>query len=116
MNGLTPTQNQVMGQLRILLPALGTVAIALGWVSAEQVGGIIVAVINIAGSAMILGGAVWQVIANSKKSILTAAAQIPEVQKGNVPIVLAPADNTPEAKKEVAELVKATPDNVVAKT
>lgn len=75
------TNDQLMGIVRQIVPILGTLATSFGWLSATQVTGITSIVYQIAGPALLLVGIVWSLIANSKTSILTAAANIPELAK-----------------------------------
>ena len=70
----TPTQDQIMGQLRVVIPALGTIVSAIG-VSSTSVGyweGIILAAV---GPISYLITVVWSLIANSRASIIASAAQ-----------------------------------------
>lgn len=60
---------------------LGTLATSFGWLSASQVTGVEAIVYQVAGPALLLVGVVWSLIANSKTSILTAAANMPELAK-----------------------------------
>ena len=97
-----PTQDQMMGQLRIIIPALGTIVTAVG-VSA-------VSVTNWTGIAMASVGpiayvitAIWSLAANSRASILASAA------KPVAPGVAAPQIVLP---KEEAETAATLPGNV----
>jgi hypothetical protein len=88
--------------------------VGLGWATTDVVGFYGAVAISVTGFVLTMVGVTLSLVANTKKSILTAASQMPEVQQGKFPIVLAAANNTPEARKEVAELVAATPRNVIA--
>lgn len=96
------TGDQWMALLRQVLPLIGGLAIGLGWLTADQVGKITQVVLQVAGPFMALAGVVWALIANNKSSILTSAANMPEVRK----IILEPsAPDTPA-------LNQSTPTNV----
>lgn len=96
------TADQLMGLVRQVLPLLGGLAIGLGWLTADQVGKITQLVLQIGGPLITLIGVIWAFVANSKASILTSAANMPEVKK----IVLEPS--APEAPT----LSQTTPNNV----
>jgi len=98
-----PSQDQVMGQLRILIPALGTVATALG-VNATIAGSYEqMAMASIAPLAYLVT-VVWSLIANSRHSIMLAASKA--VNGGVKPSIVLP--------KEEAVLASQLPDNVTA--
>ena len=103
------TQDQLMGLIRQLLPVVGGIAVALGWFTADQVGKLMQVILQIAGPVSVVLGAIWSLIANGKVSILTSAANMPEVKK----IVVAAAESTPEATEAARSLAIATPVNVV---
>lgn len=105
MFGLTPSQDQVVAQLRLLLPALGSMAIMLGIMSPDLVGKWTTLILTAIGPAMIIGGMIWSLIANSKKSIITSVANMPEVQKIKL-----------EPTVEARQLEAVTPENVKVST
>lgn len=72
---LTPTQDQWMGQLRQLLPVIGTLLTALGWITPEAWAGYTTIILTVAGPLMIFGSMVWSLIANSRKSIMISATK-----------------------------------------
>ncbi len=97
-----PTQDQIMGQLRIIIPAIGTIVTAIG-VSSTSVDhwtGIILAAV---GPIAYVATAVWSLIANSRASILASAA------KPVAPGIAAPQIILP---KEEAEVAATLPGNV----
>ena len=79
MNG-SVTTDRTMGLLRVLLNALGPLAVAMGWLNAEQVGAVTSALIQIVGALMTVGGVFWSWKANSKSSITQSIAALPETQ------------------------------------
>lgn len=92
--------------MRQLLPMLGTLLIALGVVKADQWAAWSTIIMLAIGPAFLIGSIIWSFVANSKKSILTSASNMPEVNKI-------------ELKREEpgsSELNKATPANVVVVT
>lgn len=99
------TQDQVMGLLRQLLPAIGALALVLG-VSQTTVSYWTNLILQIAGPISIVVGVIWSLVANSKKSILTSAANMPEVKEITI-------DKTAPAASELAGA--GTPNNVIAK-
>lgn len=72
---LTPSQDQIVAQLRILIPALGTIVTTAGWLTADQVGPIVSNLLIALGPIMYLTGAVWSFFANSRASIMASAAK-----------------------------------------
>jgi len=97
-----PTQDQLAGQLRVIIPALGTIVSAVG-ISSTSVGywsGIALASV---GPISYIVTAVWSLIANSRASIMASAA------KPAAPGVAAPQIILP---KEEADLAQALPSNV----
>lgn len=88
-----------MALARQLLPVLGTTMTVLGF-SATTATATVNLLMSIIGPLFIVGSAVWSFVSNSKSSILTSAAQMPEVQS----IKLEPS--------APADIVQATPTNV----
>lgn len=105
------TQDQLMGIVRVLLQVFGTIATMLGWVTPDQVGEMTANILAAVGPIMNVVGLVWTAMANSKTSILTSAARMPEVKE----VVLTKKPDADSSKDSVASLLKATPDNVVMK-
>jgi hypothetical protein len=75
MNNLTPSQDQVMGQLRIIITSLGSIATVLGITGAATINQDVNIALALLGPATLLGGAAWSLIANSRASIMKAAAK-----------------------------------------
>jgi hypothetical protein len=75
MNNLTPSTDQLVAQLRILIPIIGTLISATGWISAEQVGPIVSNLLLAIGPITYIGSSIWSLYANSRSSIMTAAAK-----------------------------------------
>jgi len=97
-----PTQDQLMGQLRIVIPALGTIVSAIGvsTTSVDHWTGIALAAV---GPIAYVVTIVWSWFANSRASILASAA------KPVAPGVAAPQIVLP---KEEAETAATLPGNV----
>jgi hypothetical protein len=100
-----PSQDQVMGQLRIIIPALGTIVTAFGVTSAQagswtQIG------LSMVGPISYLIVAAWSLIANSRASIMAAAAK-PVDANTPAPTIILP--------KEEADLAAKLPSNVTTK-
>lgn len=98
-----PTQDQVMGQLRTIIPALGTVVSALGISNADKVGGTVSALLAAVGPISYLVVAAWSFVANSRKSIMISAAK-PVAPGVPAPQIVLPAQE--------ADLAQALPSNV----
>jgi hypothetical protein len=98
-----PTVDQLMGQLRVIIPALGTIVSALGITSADKTGAWVAALLTAVGPIAYVLAAAWSFIANSRASIIASAAK--PVAPGVLPpqIVLPP---------EEAPLAQALPSNV----
>jgi hypothetical protein len=67
-----------MGLIRQALPALGGLAVALGWISPEHMNSLTGQILAITGPALIAIGVVWSLVANSAFSVRKAAAKLPE--------------------------------------
>ena len=63
------TQDQLMGLLRQVLPILGTLATAFGWLTPDKVASLTANILAIAGPLVTLARMVWAWIATSKTSI-----------------------------------------------
>lgn len=72
---VTPSTDQAVAQLRILIPALGAMASTAGWLTAEQVGPLVSNSLIAIGPLMYLAGAIWSLVANTRASILASAAK-----------------------------------------
>ena len=92
---------QWMGLVRQLLPVLGGIAVSFGWLTKDQVAGVTATILQISGPAMILASTIWSVWTNTKASLATKVAAMPEVKE----VVLHPT----EAARDIAQ---ATPPNV----
>lgn len=92
------TQDQFMGIVRQVLPIIGGLLTALGWLSPETVAQLSGVVAQGAGAVFVLVGLVWAYKANSKSSIIASATQMPEVNSAK----LATAVNDPDLKKIAA--------------
>lgn len=100
--GYIPSQDQVMGQLRIIIPALGTIVTAFG-VTSTQAGSWTQLALGMVGPLSYVIVAIWSLIANSRASIMKAAS------KPAAPGVPAPQIVLPEAESALA---KQLPSNV----
>ena len=97
-----PTQDQVMGQLRIIIPALGTIATAYGLTSA-QANSYTQMALTLVGPISYVVVAIWSLIANSRASIMAAAAKPVDANTPPPKIILPPQE---------AELAAKLPENV----
>jgi hypothetical protein len=87
---ITPSADQAVAQLRILIPALGAIATTTGILTAEQVGPIVSNSLIAIGPLMYLAGAIWSLTANTRFSIMVAAAK-PVTPDSPVPQIVLPA-------------------------
>jgi hypothetical protein len=101
-----PSQDQVMAQLRIIIPALGTIVTALG-ISNSEAGSYTQMALTMVGPISYVIVAIWSFVANTRKSILLSASKPAE------PGVPAPQIILP---KEEAALAQVLPANVTAKS
>lgn len=69
-----PTQDQVTGQLRVIIPALGTIVSAFG-VNGATANHYVDLALSMVGPIAYLIVAIWSLIANSRSSIMAAAAK-----------------------------------------
>lgn len=92
-----------MGQLRVIIPAVGTVVSAVGIASPDKVGTTTAALMTAVGPIAYLIVAIWSFFANSRASIMASAAQ------PAAPGLKAPQIVLPEAE---AALAQKLPDNV----
>jgi hypothetical protein len=91
-----------MGQLRVIIPALGTIVSAFGFSGATTHQYVDLA-LSMVGPISYLIVAIWSLVANSRASIMAAAA------KPAAPGLPAPQIVLP---KEEADLAQKLPDNV----
>lgn len=101
---LTPSQDQLMGQLRLLIMAIGTVATTAG-ASATTTSYWVNMALTLSGPAIIIGSIIWSLIADSRASIMKAASKPKNADTPAPQIVL------PMQEKKLAD---ALPDNVNA--
>lgn len=73
-------QEQTLALLRQLLPVLGGIAMTFGWLTSDQVAKGTATILQIAGPAMIVGSTIWTLFHNTKASLVTTVAAMPEVQ------------------------------------
>ncbi len=73
-------QDQVMGQLRQILPAIGWVLILTGKITPEHWGEFMSVVPPAIGGLMVLGSAGWALIANTRNSLMKSIAKMPETE------------------------------------
>lgn len=106
MNGFTPSADQLVAQLRILIPIIGTVISSIGWVSAEHIGPIVSNLLLAIGPVSYVVTAIWSLYANSRASILASAAK--PVTPGEEP----PQIQLPPSERKLAESL---PPNVTVK-
>src|ERR1700679_3610204 len=99
---LVPSQDQVMAQLRVIIPALGTIVSAFGANGATANHWADLA-LGMVGPISYLVVAIWSLVANSRASIMKAAA------KPAAPGLAAPQIVLP---KEEADLAQKLPANV----
>lgn len=100
-----PTQDQVMGQLRVIIPALGTIVSAVGIATPDKVGTTVAALMTSVGPISYVVVSIWSLIANSRASIMASAAK-PAAPGLPPPQIVLPAAE--------AALAQTLPGNVTA--
>jgi hypothetical protein len=105
MANYVPTQDQVMAQLRIVIPAIGTIVSAVGFIKPDAVGSAVAGLMTAVGPIAYMIVAIWSFVANSRRSILIAAAKPLDANTPAPKIILAPQEKT---------LADSLPTNVVA--
>src|SRR5258708_6893988 len=100
--GVVPSQDQVMGQLRIIIPALGTIVSAVGVSSGDVSKWENIAMISVGPISYIVVG-IWSLVANSRESIMKAAAKPVDASTPAPQIILPPQEKA---------LADKLPDNV----
>src|SRR6266704_1597273 len=96
------TVDQVMALLRQAMPIIGTMLTVFG-LSATTTNNIVNLVMSGAGPAMTLASVIWSFIANSRASIMAAAAK-PVAPDIPAPLIILPPQE--------ADLAQALPSNV----
>jgi hypothetical protein len=102
MSDLTPSQDQLVGQLRLLITTIGGIATTLG-ASSVSTEHWINLVLLLVGPIVVVGGIVLSLIANSRKSIMKAASK-PVATGVPAPQIVLP--------KVEADLAQQLPNNV----
>lgn len=102
-------QDQVLSIARQVLMIVGSLAIALGWISADKVGELSANILAALGPMMVLGSSVWSLIAHTQANTITSAASMTD---SNGTPVVKQVDLNPAASGAQA-LNRATPSNVV---
>ena len=74
------SNEQWMGLMRVVLPALGTLFAALGFIKAADVPTWTDTAMQIIGPSLIAISAVWTVIKNKKANLINTVAAMPEVK------------------------------------
>lgn len=113
LNGITPTQDQVMGQLRIIIPSLGTLVTAFGVTTAQADSWEKIALASV-GPISYIVVAIWSLIANSRKSIMASAAK-PVNGTTPAPQIILPVEEAALAQTLPANVVTTNDVKVVAK-
>ena len=67
---LTPSQEQLLGQVRILLTLAGSVAATFGLLAPDQVGGLTAGILDLTGIVMIGGASAWSFYNNTIKALV----------------------------------------------
>lgn len=101
MNNITPSEDQIVAQLRILIPIIGTLISATGWVSAEHMSPIISNLLIALGPVSYLMASAWSFYANSRASIMASAS------KPVAPGVPAPQIQLPPQEAKLADSLPA---------
>lgn len=97
------TQDQVLGQVRQILPAIGWVLIFTGKISPETWGAFMAVVPQALGATFILGSAGWALFSTTRASLMKNVARMPETEvksdgNGHVTITVHDKDLSTAAK------------------
>ena len=109
-----PTQDQLMGQLRVVIPAIGTIVSAFGIMSADKTGAWVSALLTAVGPISYLLSAGWSFIANSRASIMASAAK-PVAPGVPAPQIVLPPEEAPLAQTLPANVNTTQTVQVVSK-
>jgi hypothetical protein len=71
------SQDQIMGLLRQVLPILGGIAIARGWLMPASVASLTNTVLSVVGPVFVIAGVVWSLISNKQTSIAASIGANP---------------------------------------
>lgn len=100
------TQDQVMGQVRQILPAIGWGLVFTGKISPETWGAFMSVAPQALGALLVLGSYGWTLIANTRRSLMKSIVQMPQTEvkdDGNGRAVIVVHDPVlSEAAKEAA--------------
>jgi len=113
MANLVPSQDQVMGQLRVIIPALGTIATAFGLTTVEAGSFTQIALASVGPISYVIVS-VWSLIANSRKSIMLSAAK-PADASTPAPQIILPVQEAALAQTLPANVVTTNDVKVVSK-
>jgi hypothetical protein len=102
--GITPSQEQVTAQLRIIIPALGTIVTAFG-ISQTQSNLYTQMILDSVGPISYLICGIWSLIANTRQSIIAKAAKPADANTPAPQIILPPQE---------AHIADALPANVTS--
>lgn len=103
MNNFSPSQDQWIAQLRMLIPVIGALISSFGWVSADQIGPIVSNLLIALGPVVYVISSIWSLVANSRASIMKSASK--PVIKGEE----SPQIQLPFSEKKLADSL---PSNV----
>lgn len=112
-----PSQDQIMGQLRVVIPALGTIVSAFGIAGSDKVGTTVAALLTAVGPISYMISVVWSFIANSRASIMAAASKSVDPEKVPPPQIILPiqekslADSLP-ANVTSSSTLSSAPQNI----
>lgn len=103
---MTPSQEQIMEQLKLLLPAIGGVLTMIGVLTPAESAHWITTIMNAVGPLLILGGMIWGVLDKRQSSLV---AKVDALAKDpNSPVQAVLTTNTPEGRALAAEIPGAT--------
>lgn len=94
------SNEQLLGLLRQILPIVGAVAVSLGWMKPDEVGGFIATALSVAGALLIIVSAIWTLVTNARNALIKKADVIAKEQDS--PLKALVMTNTREGR-EMAE-------------
>ena len=108
-----PTQDQVMGQLRVVIPALGTIVSAFG-VSGTAANQWVNFALGAVGPIAYVVVTIWSLFANSRASIMKSAAK-PVAPGVPHPQIVLPAQEAALAQQLPANVTTTIESKVISK-
>jgi hypothetical protein len=106
------TREQIEGLIRQLMPVIGGIFMALGFITADKWSTVMTVTFELMGPVLIIASTVWSVMSKTRTAILISAAGLMD-NTGPQPVGLVKKIELNPKALEAAPLAAATPTNVV---